>query len=105
MKKSILILTITSCFVFAFDLSSAAKVLSGSSSDSTSKSTLGFTANSIGKKLASMVKPKAPKTYEQAKIYCKKASTYKSFIGLDSGMIAKGVEICANSFDDSNTTK
>ena len=87
MKKIILVSALTLSTMFAFDIAgSASKV--GSS--------LGITAESIGTKLAAMVKEKAPKTAEQAKGYCTQASTYKSYAGIaDDGMMAKAIDICA----------
>jgi len=87
MKKIILASAITISTMFAFDISSAA---------STVGSSLGITAESIGTKLADIVKEKAPETAAQAKTYCTQASTYKSFVGIaDDGMMAKAIDICA----------
>jgi len=87
MKKIILASTITVSIIFAFDLSSVTKTVGEAT---------GITAESIGTKLADIVKEKSPETAEQAKTYCTQASTYKSFVGIaDDGMMAKAIDICA----------
>ncbi|MGB3750868.1 MAG: hypothetical protein WA945_04825, partial [Arcobacteraceae bacterium] len=59
-------------------------------------SSIGITAESIGIKLADIVKDKAPETAEQAKQYCTQASTDKACVGIaDDGMRAKAIDICA----------
>ena len=87
MKKIILASALVISTTFAFDISSAASSVGGA---------LGISAESIGTKLADMVKEKAPETAAQAKTYCTQASTYKSFVGIaDDGMMAKAIDICA----------
>jgi len=87
MKKIILASALTITTIFAFDIASTAKTVGGA---------MGITAESIGTKLAAMVKEKAPATAAQAKTYCTQASTYKSFVGIaDDGMMAKAIDICA----------
>ena len=87
MKKIILASAITISTMFALDITSAATTVGSS---------LGITAESIGTKLADIVKEKAPETAAQAKVYCTQASTYKSFVGIaDDGMMAKAIDICA----------
>lgn len=87
MKKIILASALTISTMLAFDIASTA---------STVGSSLGITAESIGTKLAGIVKEKAPATAAQAKTYCTQASTYKSFVGIaDDGMMAKAIDICA----------
>ena len=87
MKKIILASALTLSTVFAFDIASTATTVGSS---------LGITAESIGTKLADIVKEKAPETAAQAKSYCIQASTYKSFVGIaDDGMMAKAIDICA----------
>ena len=87
MKKIVFITLLSICSVFAFDLGSVTKTVG---------SATGITAESIGTKLADMVKAKAPATAEQAKSYCTQASTYKSFVGIaEDGMMAKAIDICA----------
>ena len=87
MKKIILASALTISTMLAFDIASTAKTVGSS---------LGITAESIGQKLADVVKDKAPETAEQAKSYCTQASTYKSFVGIaDDGMMAKAIDICA----------
>ena len=87
MKKIILASALTISTMLAFDIASTA---------STVGSSLGITAESIGTKLAGIVKEKAPETAAQAKSYCTQASTYKSFVGIaDDGMMAKAIDICA----------
>ena len=87
MKKIILASALTISSMLAFDIASTATTVGSS---------LGITAESIGTKMAEMVKEKAPETAAQAKIYCTQASTYKSFVGIaDDDMMAKAIDICA----------
>ena len=87
MKKIIFTSILTISSLFAYDIASVAKTVG---------SATGITAESIGAKLAAVVKEKAPQTAEQAKSYCTQASTYKSFIGIaEDGMMAKAIDICA----------
>lgn len=87
MKRIILLSVLTISTVFAFDIANTAKTVGSS---------MGITAESIGTKLADIVKEKAPATAAQAKIYCTQASTYKSFVGIaDDGMMSKAIDICA----------
>jgi len=87
MKKIILASAITISTMLASDITSTVSEVGNS---------LGITAESIGIKLADIVKDKAPETAAQAKEYCIQASNYKSFVGIaDDGIMAKAIDICA----------
>lgn len=56
-----------------------------------------MTAESLGMKLADIVKEKSPETAKTAKKYCRQASQYQSMVGIaDDGMVAKAIDICAD---------
>ncbi len=87
MKKIIFSSLLVASSVFALDLGSVTKTVGEAT---------GITAESLGAKLANVVKEKAPQTAAQAKSYCTQASTYKSFVGIaEDGMMAKAIDICA----------